>query len=435
MQWKSISCRYLRTPMMRFESGPKDKPRCPDGGALEAYQCAAGKWTIAFGVRWHPDGRVVKQGDKIRPDQVWEYTDAAVARVEADIRSVITIEMLPHQYAGVVFWVYNLGIQALKNTVDGETKLLPKINAGRWMDAASAMGVFVYSTTVKDGKPWKRALFGLFIRRCAEGCLLMGCDWEYACDQERLSLPTRTDWQPSAGRFYDVVLDGKTPFLNVYRDAQNHPLTVNATITIITDKPAEIEAPLKEELILADKLPPSPELATSEVAVRETVETSQPLPSPPASEIKTEPNSAGRVEYPARADAPEPEIVAPRPPVQAPLPLPTPPKPPVIIAPKSVDVKSIPYGEVAPENGAKNMSESQRVIGMVIVGVGSVIQVVTTRLGVGGVIGAVTFDLSRDPVVVALLATGVVVAIGFFTRKRGTKVVTNGMVNATQLLK
>jgi hypothetical protein len=107
----------------------------------------------------------------------------------------------------------------------------------------------------------------------------------------------------------------------------------------------------------------------------------------------------------------------------------------VIIAPKSVDVKSIPYGEVAPENGAKNMSESQRVIGMVIVGVGSVIQVVTTRLGVGGVIGAVTFDLSRDPVVVALLATGVVVAIGFFTRKRGTKVVTNGMVNATQLLK
>jgi GH24 family phage-related lysozyme (muramidase) len=229
MQWRSISCQYLRSLMMRFEAGPKEGPRCPDGGALLAYQCAAGKWTIAFGVRWHPDGRPVVEGDTITPEQVWEYTDAAVARVEADIRSVVTVEMNPHQYAGIVFWVYNLGIGALVNTMEGESQLLPKINAGRWLDAAAAMGVFVYATTEKGGKTWKRAMFGLFIRRSAEGLTLMGFDWPYACEPERLSLPTRTDWQPARDRYYDAVLEGKTPFLNVLRDAKDYPLTLVLT--------------------------------------------------------------------------------------------------------------------------------------------------------------------------------------------------------------
>jgi hypothetical protein len=98
-------------------------------------------------------------------------------------------------------------------------------------------------------------------------------------------------------------------------------------------------------------------------------------------------------------------------------------------------VRSIPYGEVAPENGAKNMSESQRGIGMVIVGVGSVVQILTVRLGVGTAVGAIFFDLSRDPVVIALAATAVVAVIGWLTRKRGTKVMTKGMIEATTLLK
>ena len=125
----------------------------------------------------------------------------------------------------------------------------------------------------------------------------------------------------------------------------------------------------------------------------------------------------------------------------APQPLPPlapvtkPPPPPVIIAPKSIDVRSIPYGEVAPENGAKNMSDSQRGVGMVIVGIGSVVQIVTMRLGVGTAVGAIFFDLSRDPVVIELAATGVAIVIGWLTRKRGTKIMTTGMVNAKQVLK
>jgi hypothetical protein len=100
-----------------------------------------------------------------------------------------------------------------------------------------------------------------------------------------------------------------------------------------------------------------------------------------------------------------------------------------------VDVKSIPYGEISPDNGAKNMSDSQRGVGMVIVGAGSIIQIVTARLGVGTAVGAILFDASRDPVVIALIATGVVTLIGWLMRKKGTKVMTTGMVNATQVLK
>jgi hypothetical protein len=130
-----------------------------------------------------------------------------------------------------------------------------------------------------------------------------------------------------------------------------------------------------------------------------------------------------------------PAVVVPAPqPPPPPVAAPKPPEP-VIIAPKTVDVKSIPYGEVDPGNGAKNMTDSQRGIGMVIVGAGSLIQIITTRLGIGTAVGAIAFDLSRDPVVIALAATAVVAAIGWFTRKRGTKVMTKGMIEARTLLK
>jgi hypothetical protein len=131
--------------------------------------------------------------------------------------------------------------------------------------------------------------------------------------------------------------------------------------------------------------------------------------------------------------APAVVVPAPQPP-PPPVAAPKPPEP-VVIAPKTVDVRSIPYGEVLPENGAKNMSESQRGVGMVLVGVGSVVQIITMRLGVGTAVGAIFFDLSRDPVVIALVATAIVAGIGWLTRKRGTKVMTTGMIEARQVLK
>lgn len=112
-----------------------------------------------------------------------------------------------------------------------------------------------------------------------------------------------------------------------------------------------------------------------------------------------------------------------------------PPKPPPIIAPKSIDIRSIPYGEIDAANGAKNMTDSQRGIGLAIVAIGSVVQILAGREIVSSTIGAVFFDMSRDPAIIAIVTGGIVMFVGWVTRKRGTKVMTDGMKSATQVLK
>lgn len=387
MQWRSISCQYLRTAMMRFEAGPEDGPRCPDGGALKAYKCSADKWTIAFGVRWHPDGRPVVEGDTITPEQVWEYTDAAVARVEEDIRSVVTVDMTPWQYAGVVFWVYNLGIGALKKTVDGESQLLPKINAGRWLDAAAAMGVFVYATTTKGDHAWKRALFGLFIRRCAEGCLLMGCDWEAACDSERLSLPTRTDWQPTLSRYYDVVLEGKTPFLNVYRDAKAYPLTQAEPPVATTAASAGPQARLPNPAPVA----PAP--------------VSKPV-APASPSVAAGPVAGGS------------STAAPQPSHPLPVPLPKRPDPPIPIGQQTSAVDAARKSEEWSSN-TKAMWQSRRFYGLVLIMAGRLWMLKT---GSNAFLGAVS-----DPLVMEFVGGFCVMVAGELVQAWGRKKATRAL--------
>lgn len=113
----------------------------------------------------------------------------------------------------------------------------------------------------------------------------------------------------------------------------------------------------------------------------------------------------------------------------------SPPKPPPVILPKTVDVRSIPYGEIEIGNGAKNMTDSKRFVGMLIVGAGSLIQVLAAREVVTSTAGAIFFDLSRDPVVVAIIAGGVIAIIGEIVKRCGTKHITKGMTEARTLLK
>jgi GH24 family phage-related lysozyme (muramidase) len=120
--------------------------------------------------------------------------------------------------------------------------------------------------------------------------------------------------------------------------------------------------------------------------------------------------------------------------VKVPAP-PLPPKPPVIIAPKSIDVRSIPYGEIPDSPNVKNMTDSRRFTGMLIVGAGSLIQVLAARQIVSTAAGAIFFDLSRDPVIVAIIAGAIIAGIAELTKRFGTKRITTGMVGAKELLK
>jgi hypothetical protein len=254
---------------------------------------------------------------------------------------------------------------------------------------------------------------GLYRRRLAEACVAMDLPFEDACSV--------TVVQFELDERGEIDTDATTSLEDTLMRARSSRAP---DPSVILKKPwSELvkpePAPVKVE---PEPAPPNPagnaELPELKAPKPPAPVASAPIPAPPSGPVV-----AGPVVAVPAPQPPPPPVAAPKPPE------------PVIIAPKSVDVRSIPYGEITPENGAKNMSESQRGIGMVLVGVGSVVQIITMRLGVGTAVGAIFFDLSRDPVVIALVATGIVAGIGWLTRKRGTKVMTTGMVNATQVLK
>jgi len=93
-----------------------------------------------------------------------------------------------------------------------------------------------------------------------------------------------------------------------------------------------------------------------------------------------------------------------------------------VIAPQPINPNALPTNA----DTSKNMADSTRMIGMVLVAIGSVIQVITLRLGVGTAIGAVFFDLTRDPVVITLTVTAIVAALGWVTKKNGQKTFKKG---------
>ncbi len=355
-----------------------------------AYKDPVGIWTIGYGFT---EG--VKPGDTISMADANERLRAELEEHAQIVRDAIPdVPLSQGQFNALTSYVYNIG-RILET-------LLAKLKA---RDYAGALAEFPRACRA-EGRPFK----GLYRRRLAEACLWAGLNWEGATAPHLIQLTA-----DSAGN----IDFGKTTTLEQVLERARQDTATGEIRSKYPGAPPIIPSPAPvapPELVL-DKPAPSPPDDGPAAEAPAPVLTA-PLPAPaPVAPPETKPIEA--------------KPVAPPPIVQrAP-----PPPPPVIIAPKTVDVKSIPYGEISPDNGAKNMSESQRGVGMVIVGAGSLIQIVTARLGVGTAVGAIFFDASRDPVVIALLATGVVTLIGWLMRKKGTKVMTTGMVNATQVLK
>jgi lysozyme len=345
-----------------------------------AYKDPIGIWTIGYGFT-----EKVKPGDTISMAEASERLRTELEEHAQIVRDAIPdVPLSQGQFNALTSYAFNIG--RLLET------LLAKLKA---RDYAGAMREFPRACRA-EGRP----LPGLYRRRLAEACMWEGLPWEGATAPHTIKLVAHSDGAID-------FAPGKTTTLEQVLERARQD---TATGEIRSKYPG------------APPIIPSP----APVAPPELV-LDKPAPSPPD-------NDGPAAEAPApvlTAPLPAPAPVVPPPVIQrAP-----PPPPPVIIAPKTVDVKSIPYGEISPDNGAKNMSESQRGVGMVIVGAGSIIQIVTARLGVGTALGAIAFDASRDPVVIALVATGIVTVIGWLMRKKGTKVMTTGMVNATQVLK
>jgi lysozyme len=374
-----------------------------EGLSLTGYLDPIGIPTIGYG----RTGPVAVVGKRITLAEADALLDEDVARHAQIVRDQITVPLTQGEFDALASLVFNLGYipKSMKACLNGGVT-----DAGKVMTPGSyGSALLQFPRNCRaGGKPLK----GLYRRRLAEACLFCDLPWENACSISVVQLSV-----DEAGK---IDTNESTSLEDTLMRAR-----------LDTSKPPDTSHILKKQWseVIAKKAEPPTSVIEAE-GDAEPAEKQAPQPSPPplvSAPIPVQP-SGPAVAGPAVAINPAPQ---PSPP---PVTAPKPPEP-VIIAPKTVDVRSIPYGEVAPENGAKNMTDSQRGIGMVIVGAGSLIQVITTRLGIGTAVGAIAFDLSRDPVVIALAATAVVAAIGWFTRKRGTKVMTKGMVEARTLLK
>ena len=383
----TVAIEQLYRLLRHFEKGPVDDPNCrltEDGAALDAYQCSAGKWTIAFGCTKDLNGNPIKQGDSIRPDEVYAYTEAAVERVLEDVKRIVKRPLNAYQQAALCSFVFNLGGANLAKS----RTYLPAIEAGRWEDAAEAGAEFVRAWGSLDGKHYRQALLGLRIRRYAEGLTMLGLDFEDACNADNIGMPKRREWQPdwvdpdgvrTGGRYFDVLLPGATEFTTIEAMARSTPLP-----------------PL--ELILTNKAEPRPSSPAASVGQPAVIAPSLPqaAPAPVTKPAETVPSGpAVRV-----GPAPVPAPPATKP---APVPVPRPPDPPIPIGQQASAVDATRKAEEW-SSSPKHMLLSRRFWGLFLIVVG---RLWLLKTGSNAVLGAVS-----DPLIMEMFGGLMVMIIG-----------------------
>ena len=129
-----------------------------EGLRLEAYQCAAGVWTIGYG---HTSG--VKQGDKITLAQAEDFLRSDLEKFENAINNLVKAELNQNQFDALVSFVFNIGINAFK-----QSTMLKFINNNSFPLAAGQFDRWIKS----NGK----VLEGLVKRRKAEKELFLKAD-------------------------------------------------------------------------------------------------------------------------------------------------------------------------------------------------------------------------------------------------------------------
>lgn len=124
-----------------------------EGLELNAYQCAAGVWTIGYG---HTKG--VQKGMVISEDTANEMLVEELNEYENYINTLVTVELNQNQFDAMVSWVYNLGGGNLKAST-----LLKVLNAGDYAGVPAQM--------MRWNKAGGKVLEGLTRRRQAEADL------------------------------------------------------------------------------------------------------------------------------------------------------------------------------------------------------------------------------------------------------------------------
>ena len=124
-----------------------------EGLELNAYQCAAGVWTIGYG---HTKG--VQKGMSISEEAANEMLAEEMTEYENYVNTYVTVELNQCQFDAMVSWVYNLGGGNLKAST-----LLKVLNAGDYDGVPAQM--------MRWNKAGGKVLEGLTRRRQAEADL------------------------------------------------------------------------------------------------------------------------------------------------------------------------------------------------------------------------------------------------------------------------
>ena len=132
-----------------------------EGCELEAYQCAAGVWTIGYG---HTKG--VQPGDEWSEDHANHMLEVELEEYENYVSTAVTVPLSQNQFDALVSWVYNLGNGNLTSST-----MLKVLNSGD------------YDGVPAQIKRWNKAggkvLEGLTRRRQAEADMFVGHDWTF----------------------------------------------------------------------------------------------------------------------------------------------------------------------------------------------------------------------------------------------------------------
>ena len=130
-----------------------------EGLELEAYQCAAGVWTIGYG-----HTKDVQPGDVWSESHANHMLEVELEEFEEYINNNVTVALSQNQFDALVSWVYNLGPANLKAST-----MLKVLNSGDYEGVPAQI------------KRWNKAggkvLQGLIRRREAEALLFIGRDW------------------------------------------------------------------------------------------------------------------------------------------------------------------------------------------------------------------------------------------------------------------
>jgi lysozyme len=415
--------------VMRASEAQRSRTKTEEGLRLTAYTDTVGIYTIGWGhaatnptpVRGlvngeYYEGKVCK-GLIITPQEAQRLFDLDTDDTERGISALISAPLTQAQFDALFDFVHQFGVGAL-----GGSTLIGKINMNpnnteavfeqlmRWTRAGGEHQEYVWRRSARrccvyNGSPipqalWRKNGFPFAITKDDK------IDYKITPPIEKIIEYGKKAAEPYKFEPDKIKLEEK-PTLDLTTEA------------IVIDEPFKPAAPSTAEAKgTAPGQPPSPApaLVPQPDLVRTSPEVEKPNPAPQASPPVL-PKSAPSGGHSGAA-------VEARPVPAAPPPLP--PKPPVIIAPQTINPNALPTNA----DSAKNMADSTRMTGMVLVGIGTVVQVVTLRLGVGTAIGAVFFDLTRDPVVITLVVTAIVGALGWVTKRNGKKTFVKGVETA-----